>query len=123
MIAWLKRLIAWAVAGDELAELERWRVESRQVRRWMAEFPDVCTAIDHIEAFASGRHYCGLSEVREGMRNRAAWTGPLTLTLRHDLTPGDIDAFKHLWLGATSPCTASPAEVEVATDWDVAARS
>jgi hypothetical protein len=121
MIGWLRRL----VAGRELAELERWRVECRQVRRWMAEFPDVCTALDHLEAFASGRHYRGLSEVREGMRNRRTIVAPMVAN-----APGDLDAFERAWKAAygAAPAislrTASLADLEAAavTDWDVAAR-
>jgi hypothetical protein len=121
MMGWLKRAIAWAVAGDDLAELSRWRLESKEMRRWMAEFPDVCTALDHIERFATGLTYRGLTEVREAMRNRRdAHPALFELTLSRDLTPGEVDEFKHLWRGATNLRTAPLAELESATDWDVA---
>lgn len=124
MMGWLKRMIAWAVAGDELAELERWRVESKQVRRWMAEFPDVCTALDHVERFATGLPYRGLSEVREAMRNRRdAHPALFELTLRRDLSPNDVAEFKRLWHAGSWPGSLRGApleELEAATDWDVA---
>jgi hypothetical protein len=120
MIGWLRRL----VAGREVAELERWRVECRQVRRWMAEFPDVCTALDHLEAFASGRHYRGLSEVRECIRNRRPIVAPMVAN-----APGDLDAFELAWKAVygKSPVVslrqASLEDLEAATDWDVGMRS
>lgn len=126
MIAWLKRMIAWAVAGAQLEELERWRVEAKELRRWMGEFPDVCTALDHLERFATGLPYRGLMEVREGMRNRrAAPLGPLTLTLTapRTMTQPDLDEWERAWRATPGSLRAAPlAELEAATDWDVATR-
>lgn len=123
MIGWLKRAIAWAVAHEDLEELERWRVETQQVRRWMAEFPDVCTALDHLERFAMGRPYRGLMEVREGMRNRRD-AAPFLV----NVPPADVDEFKRQWRDAYAAApmvslrSASLADLEAAaaTDWDVA---
>lgn len=128
MIAWLRRAIAWLAARDDLQELERWRVEAQQVRRWMAEFPDVCTALDHLECFAYGHPYRGLTEVREGMRNRRnAGLGPFTaaaLTAPRTMTPAELDEFAQKWRAIPAGLRVAPlAELECATDWDVAARS
>lgn len=65
MIGWLKRL----VAGRELDELERWRVECGHTRRWLAEFPDVVSALDHLSA-AAAFGYGNISKLRDEMRVR-----------------------------------------------------
>lgn len=109
MIRWLRNRLAWLVAEREMAELERWRVECDQVRRWMAEFPDVCTALDHLEAFASGRPYRGLSEVREGMRRRRDVFVRMVAPVVYP-APG---------LNGWRPERATP----VQTDWDVTAQA
>jgi len=44
MIEWLK----WLVAGRELAELERWRVQCRMAEQWLAEFPAAASALDYL---------------------------------------------------------------------------
>jgi hypothetical protein len=70
MIRWLKRQIARAVAGAELAELERWRVEWSETRRWLAEFNDAADALDHLDRIAKGRHHDGLIALRDRLRRR-----------------------------------------------------
>ena len=50
MITWLK----WRIAGDELAELHRWRVHHDMYRRWLAEFGDIAMVLDNLQAVAMG---------------------------------------------------------------------
>lgn len=50
MLNWLK----WLIAGKELAELERWRVEWQSYRRWLSEFPDVAETLDNMKAEVDG---------------------------------------------------------------------
>jgi hypothetical protein len=140
MINWLKRL----VAGRELDELERWRVECNQARRWLGEFPDVISALDHLSASAA----CGfrnISALRDEMRRRRdANPGPFTAaSAQHqrpvrvypapvgrgrweprsmvELHPGVTTIRQHLTsqAGWTDEAVTA-AERAVATDWDVA---
>lgn len=75
MFEWLKRL----VARRELEELDRWRLECVEARRWFAEFPEVAHALDYLAGFAKGTHGGRIDQAREKMRgmlesdvNRAA---------------------------------------------------
>ncbi|QDQ26728.1 hypothetical protein FNU76_10320 [Chitinimonas arctica] len=40
--------IKWLVAEKELIELHAWRLHHTEVRRWLAEFPDVADTLDHM---------------------------------------------------------------------------
>ncbi|KVG33856.1 hypothetical protein [Burkholderia diffusa] len=72
MFEWLKRL----VARRELEELDRWRVECVEARRWFAEFPEVSHALDYLAGFAKGTHGGRIDQAREKMRGiRAASVG------------------------------------------------
>ncbi len=51
MREWLKRKIA----PKEMAELERWRVEWEEYRRWLAEFELVAVALDNLRAEVEGK--------------------------------------------------------------------
>ena len=64
MLNWLK----WMIAGKELSELERWRVQWQESRRWMAEFPDVATALDHMRAEVAGEAVSSIRAVRDSIR-------------------------------------------------------
>lgn len=50
MIKFLKRMIA----GQELAELERYRDALDLAKREMAAFSEVCAVLDHVDALAAG---------------------------------------------------------------------
>ncbi len=50
LLNWLK----WRIAAKDLHELDRWRVEYEILSRWLAEFPDVATALDHLQKGAVG---------------------------------------------------------------------
>lgn len=138
MFKWLKRRVAWAIAGDDLAELARWRLEWAETRRWLAEFDDVADALDHMEAFVRGRQYSGLNNLRDRMRKRHdAKPGPFSMALL-DLVPrdgpshaeldrlaaipvmsdADIARFKQQWSVANDVGAAR--ELVSSTDWDVA---
>lgn len=133
MIGWLKRSIAWAVASAELQELERWRVECSQAERWFSEFPDVVAALDHLKRCARGvENPLFISDVRDAMRrrrDRAAKPGPFSMAALvppRTMTPAEVEAFARKWDSAPrfyGPLkSASLAELEAATDWDVAAQ-
>lgn len=67
MLNWLKRL----VAGRELAELDRWRVEFEQAERWLAEFPDVAMALGNIRRSIAGNEmFYDMPALRDRMRMR-----------------------------------------------------
>ncbi|MBR8248678.1 hypothetical protein [Burkholderia cenocepacia] len=72
MFEWLKRL----VARRELEELDRWRVECVEARRWFAEFPEVAHALDYLAGFAKGVHGGRIDQARERMRNMRAISSP-----------------------------------------------
>lgn len=68
MLNWLK----WLIAGEEMRELERWRVQWEQHRRWFAEFPDAADALDHMQQEVSGDYRRWIAFLRDDMRERAA---------------------------------------------------
>lgn len=68
MLNWLK----WLIAKKEMHELERWRIEWEQHRRWLAEFPDIANALDHLQQEVSGDYQRGIATLRDGIRERAA---------------------------------------------------
>lgn len=56
---------------DNLEELHRWRVNAEEARRWLAEFPDVAIALDHVQRCAAGvENPEFIADVRERMRVR-----------------------------------------------------
>lgn len=130
MMRWLRERLAWLVAGRELAELGRWRVEWSETRRWLAEFDDAADALDHLDRIANGRHHDGLMALRDRMRKRRDHMRKLDdalATLRW--SPGvGVSEFTREWrmASATAPMvelrSASLADLEAAaaTDWDVA---
>lgn len=66
MFNWLK----WIIAGRELAELERWRVECGQAERWLAESDDARHALEYVRGMAEGVWCENISWVRDRMRQR-----------------------------------------------------
>jgi hypothetical protein len=100
MICWLKRKIAWAVAGRDLAELERWRVECDQLLRWLAEFRDVCDALDHLGRTARGYENPEfITVLRDHMRRRR--DAPREVTIPPiNMTPKAVDEFTRQWRAA-----------------------
>lgn len=65
---WIKRKLAYMFAGDEMLELERWRVMSEEQRRWLAEFPEVAMALDNLIADGKGLEGMHIQVLREKMR-------------------------------------------------------
>lgn len=64
---WLKQLRA------DRAEMHRWRVNAEEARRWLAEFPDVAIALDHVMRCAAGvENPAFIADVRQAMRARRA---------------------------------------------------
>lgn len=51
-------------------KLDRWRTHWHESRRWLAEFPDVADALDHLKAVADGTQGSSLSNLRDNMRRR-----------------------------------------------------
>lgn len=60
--------LKWLVASKEMAELERWRIEWNEHRRWLAEFPLVGLALDNMKSEVEGKQSVRLSDLRERMR-------------------------------------------------------
>ncbi|SAK98403.1 hypothetical protein AWB80_07511 [Caballeronia pedi] len=100
MIRWLRERIAWLVAGQDLAELERWRTSCAEAQRWLSEFPDAFTALGHVRGEAAGLGG-NISWIRDVMRKRRD-AKPLVIALEN-ATPEAVKRFK--------------------TDWDVAMQS
>lgn len=70
MLDWLKRKIA----GRELAELERWRLNWLDTRQWLAEFDDARDALDHLRQKVDGVRVYDIERLRDNMRERRAET-------------------------------------------------
>ena len=68
MLEWLK----WKIAGREMAELERWRVQWHDTRRWLAEFRDAADALDHLRHEVKGVRLFDIQRLRDNMRARKA---------------------------------------------------
>ena len=64
MLNWLK----WKIASKELAELERWRVQWYQHRRWFAEFKDAAAVLDNLQQEAISGDPLPVSVLRERIR-------------------------------------------------------
>lgn len=76
MLNWLKHL----VAGRELAELERWRVECAQAQRWLCEFYEADAALYYLRRAAEGKEASSeLSGIRDALRTRRATPRPLAI--------------------------------------------
>ncbi len=69
----------------DIAELYRWRVYWEESRRWLAEFPDVADALEHLKAKAEGAGGTDISNTRDAMRKRRDRT-----TIQ--LTPAEIQS-------------------------------
>ncbi|WP_175683853.1 hypothetical protein [Burkholderia cenocepacia] len=106
MFEWLKRL----VARRELEELDRWRVECVEARRWFGEFPEVSHALDYLAGFAKGTGGGRIDQAREKMRSmRAAdvarassnpFLAPLRVPKEHS-DPAWIERFAGEWRDAS----------------------
>lgn len=55
MLGWLRGRLKWWIAGEELAELHRWRVQWHEYRRWLDEFKEVGEALDSMKANVEGQ--------------------------------------------------------------------
>ena len=64
LLEWLK----WQIAKKEMAELDRWRIEWHDHRRWFAEFQVTATAFDHLKARVEGEPVTNISTVRDSCR-------------------------------------------------------
>lgn len=64
MLDWLK----WRVAPKEMAELDRWRIQWEEHRRWLAEFPEVAMALDHLRDTAEDKASTPIFVLRGEMR-------------------------------------------------------
>lgn len=49
MLRWLRRRLAWYIAGPELTELERWRTSTIEAAHLLPQLPTAAAAIDYIE--------------------------------------------------------------------------
>jgi hypothetical protein len=58
-----------ASVQKKLDELERWRWASQQAERWMAAYPDIAKALDHVRGTATGEEgYNDIGRVRDEIR-------------------------------------------------------
>lgn len=62
--------IGWIRCQKAEREVERWRVYWHESRRWLAEFPDVADALDHLKAEADGADSSNIINLRDRMRRR-----------------------------------------------------
>ena len=65
LFEWLK----WWVAPKEMEELERWRVQWHEHRRWFAEFPVAAVTLDRLKAKADGEPVTNIQVVRDSCRS------------------------------------------------------
>lgn len=88
----------------EREELHRWRTCWEEERRWLAEFPDVVAALEHLSAYADGRSVANIADLREAMRTRRDVPG---------YTPEERQAAEDfgIWIGepTTGPTLAGSA--------------
>ena len=54
MLKWLRNRLKWWIAGDELAEVERWRIRCHEYDRWLAAYPDIALVLQNLRAMAGG---------------------------------------------------------------------
>lgn len=137
MLQWLK----WLVAGKELAELERWRVECMAAEQWLAEFDDARHALQYVSGAAQGSNVESLQWLRDGMRKRRDHVRKFDAAhaeVTRDLPPPDLRGKFHVYRdgrlvdvlpacephvplidgNALLPRTMSPAELDaLAKDW------
>jgi hypothetical protein len=74
------------------AELDRWHIYWQESRRWLAEFPDVADALEHLYANATGAGGTDIVRTREAMRKRrdgAAPPVPTGLSAKADVMSAD----------------------------------
>lgn len=71
MKKWILQHLKWWIAGKELEELHRWRTFCSQADRWLAEFPNVVTALDYVRTEAEGTRGNDIMRMREKMRKIA----------------------------------------------------
>jgi len=45
---WLKEKVKWMIAGQELRQLHHLKTDLHEYRRWLAEFPGLAFALDHL---------------------------------------------------------------------------
>ena len=64
MITWLK----WLISKQEMQELERWRIQWGEHRRWFAEFPIAAVTLDHMKAILDGEPVSNIHVVRDSCR-------------------------------------------------------
>ena len=67
LVEWLK----WRVAPKEMEELERWRIQWHEHRRWFAEFPISAVVLDRLKAKVDGDPVSSIHVVRDSCRSVA----------------------------------------------------
>lgn len=113
VFAWLAIQVILSVSREreELrAELNRWRVGWQEARRWLAEFPEVSTALEHLKDDAEGTGGADISSTREAMRQRRART---TITL----SPAEIQSGHDRVRWAEGLIQQLPADHEGRNSW------
>ena len=55
MSEWIRTRLKWLIAGDEMAEVERWRVRCSEYDRWLAAYPDIALVLQNLRGVAQGR--------------------------------------------------------------------
>ena len=65
MREWLK----WLIARDEMIELERWRVQWEEHRKWMGEFEVARATLDHLKGCVDDRPMNYIHTLRDSFRN------------------------------------------------------
>lgn len=73
MREWLKskmEWLKWKIAGDEIDELHRWRMHWNDTRRWLVDFEDAISALDHLRQQVDGVRMIDIQRLRDNMRAR-----------------------------------------------------
>ena len=71
--SWMRRAAKHRQAMED--KLERWNTGWQEQRRWLAEFPDVVAALNHLKAHVDGRvGGADIYRTREQMRARLGYS-------------------------------------------------
>ncbi|MBB3258209.1 hypothetical protein F4827_003077 [Paraburkholderia bannensis] len=118
MIGWLKHLIA----GRELDELQRWRVEARETQRWLGEFHEVDVALTHLINRATGKVTSfDLPRTRAALRERRVGVH-ISVSTNASATASHGSKRVPVWMNELRAQKGlAPVEtLDQVTDWEVA---
>lgn len=97
------------------AELNRWRVNAEEARRWLAEFPDVAIALNHVMRCAAGvENPEFIANVRDAMRRRrnGELSGKVAALARDCIAARDETEFRVAYQHLSAECCGDDTPVK-----------